>query len=111
MLFLRTFAAKAMHLETNCPVLSTRVVIMPNLHLSMKATRPSTFSRRLTLSCLFFSLYGSAGLLPVSALLKDDILEEVAIEDIENVLVVVNLGFCRILNCVSGQFSETFVVN
>lgn len=50
-----TFAAKAIHLETSNPLLSMRVVIMPNLHFSMKGTRSSIFSRR-EVSSLFFSL-------------------------------------------------------
>ena len=51
----RTLAARAMHRETSCPVLSMRVVIMANLHLSMKMTRSSTFSFS-EVSSLFFSL-------------------------------------------------------
>jgi len=59
-----------MHLETNRPVLAIRVVIIPNLHASIKLTRSSTFSFNWG-SSIFFALYGSAGLLPVSVLLKD----------------------------------------
>lgn len=40
----RTFAATAIHLDTSSPLLSILVVIMPNLHVSMKLTRSSTFS-------------------------------------------------------------------
>lgn len=64
-----TFAASAIHLDTSNPLLSIRVVIMPNLHALMKATRSSTFSFS-EVSSKFLALYGSAGLLPVSALLK-----------------------------------------
>lgn len=65
-----TFPANAMHLETNRPVLAIRVVIIPNLHASIKLTRSSIFSLSWG-SSTFFALYGSAGLLPVSALLND----------------------------------------
>ena len=58
-----------MHLETRSPVLPIRVVIMANLHFSMKLTRSSTFSFNSTDS-LFFAVYGSAVLLPVSVLLN-----------------------------------------
>lgn len=65
-----TLAATAIHLETNNPLLSIRVVIMPNLHDSMKLTRSSTLVLR-SGSLLFSALYGSAGLEPVSVLLND----------------------------------------
>ena len=41
-----TFAANAMHLEVSNPLLSIRVVIIPNLHDSMKLTRSWIFSLR-----------------------------------------------------------------
>ena len=41
-----TLAAKAMHLDVRRPLLSIRVVIMPNLQDCMKVTRSSTFSFR-----------------------------------------------------------------
>ena len=70
-----TFAATAIHLELSMPEAATRVVIMPNLHDEMNSVRPSTFSDSEG-SSLFFALYGSAGLLPVSVLEKDsDILK------------------------------------
>lgn len=51
------------------------VVIMPNLADEMNLERSSTFSEREG-SSLFFAVYGSAGLLPVSALEK--VLEDMA---------------------------------
>lgn len=51
-------------------MLSALVVNMPNLDVDTKLTRPSIFSFREG-SSKFFALYGSAGLSPVSALLKD----------------------------------------
>lgn len=39
-----TFPAKAMHLETNSPLLAILVVIIPNLQASIKLTRSSIFS-------------------------------------------------------------------
>lgn len=65
-----TFAANAMQRETSSPLLSIRVVIMHNLVLSTKETRSSTFS--LSDGCsMFFWVYGSAALEPVSVLLND----------------------------------------
>ena len=58
-----------MHLLASFPSL-VLVVIMQNLHLSMKAVRPSTFSCNEG-SSRFFCLYGSAGWLPVSVLEYD----------------------------------------
>ena len=77
-----TFPAKAMHLLTSRPLWDL-VVIMPNLHELMKATKSSTFSLRDGFS-RFLALYGSAGLEPVSALLKpDDILMvDVVVKDL-----------------------------
>ena len=68
---LLTFAARAMHLLASISSL-VLVVIMQNLHLSMKFARSWTFSCS-DGSCKFFSMYGSAGLLPVSVLEKEDI--------------------------------------
>ena len=51
-------------------MLSALVVNMPNLDVETKLTSPSIFSFRGG-SSRFFALYGSAGLSPVSALLKD----------------------------------------
>jgi hypothetical protein len=65
-----TFAAKAIHLETRAPEDPSRVVIMPNLQAETNSLRPSTLSLMEAWS-MFFSLYGSAGLLPVSAFEKD----------------------------------------
>ena len=42
----RTLAANAMHLDVRRPLLAIRVVIMPNLHDSIKLTRSSIFSLR-----------------------------------------------------------------
>ncbi len=68
-----TFAARAMHLLTSRPFWA-RVVIMPNLEESMNWTRSSTLSLSEAWLSRFFCLYGSAGLEPVSALLKVDML-------------------------------------
>jgi hypothetical protein len=65
-----TCPAKAMHLETNRPLLAIRVVIMQNLQFSTNLARSCTFSVRGGFS-IFAALYGSAGLLPVSVLLVD----------------------------------------
>ena len=46
---------------------------MPNLDESMNEIKSSTLSLREALLSRFFCLYGSAGLEPVSALLKLDI--------------------------------------
>ena len=59
-----------MHLDVRRPLLPILVVIMPNLHALMKATRSSILVLR-SGELAFTSLYGSAGLLPVSVLLKD----------------------------------------
>ena len=81
-----TFAANAIHLETNCPVLAIRVVIIPNLQLSMKVAKSSIFSFSWG-SSLFLAVYGSACLLPVSVLLNlSDILAE---KEVVNVRMVV----------------------
>ena len=66
-----------MHLEIKWPEEESRVVIMPNLELFMKPLRAATFSSREASLSVFLLLYGSAGLLPVSALEKcwPDILE------------------------------------
>lgn len=58
-----------MHLLASFPS-SVCVVIMQNLHLSTKWAKSSTFSFS-DGSWMFFAVYGSAGLLPVSVLLKD----------------------------------------
>jgi hypothetical protein len=63
-------AANAMHLETSMPEASSLVVIMPNLQAEMNSLRSSTFSL-MDVSSLFFALYGSAALLPVSVFEKD----------------------------------------
>ena len=65
-----TFAAKAIHLETRAPEDPSRVVIMPNLQAETNSLRSSTLSLMEAWS-MFFSLYGSSGLLPVSAFEKD----------------------------------------
>jgi hypothetical protein len=65
-----TFAAKAIHLDTRAPEAASRVVIIPNLQAETKSLRSSTLSLMEAWS-MFFSLYGSAGLLPVSAFEKD----------------------------------------
>ena len=52
---LGTFAANAMHLETSCPLVPSRVVIMPNLQAEMNSDRPSTFSL-MGASSMFFAL-------------------------------------------------------
>jgi hypothetical protein len=62
-----TFATKAMHLDINIPVLATLVVIMPNLHALIKLLKSLILSCKLG-SSMFFSLYGSRCLPPVSAL-------------------------------------------
>lgn len=85
-----TLAAKAMHLETSKPLLSMRVVIIPNLDDSMKVTRSSTFSLSLG-SVLLVALYGSAGLSPVSVLLNDMAVEWVENVQISEGVLVVNL--------------------
>lgn len=77
-----TLAATAIHLETNSPLLSIRVVIMPNLHDSIKLTRSSTLVLR-SGSLLFVALYGSAGFEPVSVLLND--IAEVVLESLRGV--------------------------
>lgn len=64
-----TFPATAMQRDTSFPSLSL-VVIIPNLLASMNALRSSTFSFT-EVSSLFFAVYGSAGLLPVSVFEKD----------------------------------------
>lgn len=64
-----TFAARAMQREASRPS-CVRVTIMQNLLLSTKFTRSSTFSFSEG-SSKFFWVYGSAVLLPVSALLYD----------------------------------------
>lgn len=58
-----------MHLLYKRPLCPSRVVIMPNLHAFANAARSSTFSLIEAWS-KFFSLYGSAFLLPVSAFEK-----------------------------------------
>lgn len=65
-----TFAANAMHRETRAPEASSRVVIMPNLQEVTNSLRSSTLSLIEALS-MFFSLYGSASLSPVSVFEKD----------------------------------------
>lgn len=65
-----TFAAKAIHLETKAPDEPSLVVIIPNLHELMNSDRSSIFSL-MEVSSAFLALYGSAGLLPVSAFEKD----------------------------------------
>lgn len=55
--------------------------------LSMKANRSSTFSFREG-SCLFCAVYGSACLLPVSALLKDDMADDWCFGEVKNCLGV-----------------------
>lgn len=70
-----TLAANAMHLDVRRPLLSIRVVIMPNLHDSMKLTRSSTFSLRSGFVRLV-ALYGSAGLSSGTFALLKDILEK-----------------------------------
>ena len=67
---LGTFAAKAMHLETSCPLVPSRVVVMPNLQAEMNSNRSSTISL-MGAASIFFALQGSVDLLPVSALAKD----------------------------------------
>lgn len=67
-------AANAIARVANLLVSATSVVIKHSLVFSMKAARSCTLSLREALST-FFSLYGSAGLLPVSALEKEDILD------------------------------------
>ena len=59
-----------MHLDVSIPLLPILVVIMPNLHASINLTRSSTLAFKSGFVMLA-SLYGSAGLLPVSVLLKD----------------------------------------
>lgn len=59
-----------MHRDIRWPDFESLVVIMPNLLLFMNPLRATTFSSREASESLFFSLYGSAGLLPVSALEK-----------------------------------------
>ena len=76
-----------MHLETSKPLLAILVVIIPNLHDSMKLTRSSTFSFSLG-SVLLASLYGSAGLSPVSALLND--MADVVVENLETAMGFLN---------------------
>jgi hypothetical protein len=66
-----TLAAGAIHLLTSLPVVPSHVVIIPNLQFEMNSLRFSTFSL-IEASLTFFSLYGSAGLLPVSVLEKFD---------------------------------------
>jgi len=67
-----TLPARAMHLLASSPSL-VLVVIMQNLHLFTKATRSSTFSFN-DGSWMLVAVYGSAGLSPVSVLLKDMLL-------------------------------------
>jgi hypothetical protein len=52
---LDTFAANAMHLETSCPLVPSRVVIMPNLQAEMNSEKSSTFSL-MGASSMFFAL-------------------------------------------------------
>lgn len=59
-----------MHLDTKAPEEPSLVVIMPNLQALANSDRSSTFSW-IVVSSLFFALYGSAFLEPVSALEKD----------------------------------------
>ena len=61
-----------MHLLASRPS-AVLVVIMQNLHLSTNAERSLTFSCNEG-SSRFFSVYGSAGLEPVSVLENEDIL-------------------------------------
>jgi hypothetical protein len=64
---------------------------MPNLDVATKLTRPSIFSFNGG-SSRFFALYGSAGLLPVSALLKDILDWIVDWKDLLDGLWIVILG-------------------
>jgi hypothetical protein len=94
-----TFAAKAMHLDVNRSLSEVCAVIMQNLHFSIKARRPSTFSFRDGFS-VFFSLYGSADLsLGVWVLLKVDMIltvgvscfvEVKALESVKSVLACIS---------------------
>ena len=70
-----TLAARAMHLETRRLESLVWVVIMANLADEMKVERSSTFSEREG-SSLFFAVYGSAGLLPVSVFEKPDMVDD-----------------------------------
>lgn len=72
-----------MHLETKSPLDAIRVIIMANLHLSMNVTRSSTDSFS-EVSFLFFDLYGSAGLSPVSALLNDMLVVEADLKGLDD---------------------------
>lgn len=68
-----TVAATAMARETSLSLVASWVVIMPNLQEAMNLARASTFScREGGVSSLFASVYGSAGLLPVSVLEKEE---------------------------------------
>lgn len=69
-----TFAARAIALDASRSLSAVCVVNMQNLVLSMKLKRSSTFSFK-DGSSRFFWVYGSAGALPVSVLLKDDIMD------------------------------------
>jgi hypothetical protein len=92
----RTWAATAIHLEARRPVLSALVVIMPNLDVDTKLTRPSIFSLRGG-SSRFLALYGSAGLVPVSALLKDMLDLGVKVTDLLGGLWIVFLEESRLV--------------
>lgn len=96
----RTWAATAIHLEARRPVLSALVVIIPNLDAATKLTRPSIFSFSGG-SSRFLALYGSAGLSPVSALLKDMLDLDVEVKDLDldllDVLWVVFLEELRVV--------------
>lgn len=86
-----------MHLDVSSPVLSIRVVIMPNLHASMNLTRSSTFSLT-SGSVRLVALYGSAGLSPTSVLLKDIFLYGLVLRVLDgnvNGDVLVILAECR----------------
>jgi hypothetical protein len=80
-----TLAAKAIHLETNLPVVPSRVVIIPKLQFEMNSLRSSTFSL-MEASSRLFCLYGSAGLLPVSVFEKLDMLCILFLIGFDNVL-------------------------
>jgi len=66
----RTFAASAIALDASRSLSAVCVVNRQNLVLSRKDWRSSTFSFREG-SSKFFAVYGSAVLLPVSALLNE----------------------------------------
>jgi hypothetical protein len=92
-----TLAANAMQRDTRAPEEPSRVVIMPNLLAEMNSLRSSIFSLMEAWS-RFFSLYGSAGLSPVSAFEKDIL---VVVKDLvwRGVLVV----FALDTDAVSGR--------